>query len=88
MAGLVEKAIRSQSQSKLWFKYRAGRITASRMKAVCRIDAGNPAQSLIKSICYPEAFSFSTKATKWGCKHEKVACNSVIQFVILVARHV
>ena len=73
MAKLVEKATRSQSQSKLWFKYRAGRITASRMKAVCHTDAGNPAQSLIKSICYPEAFSFTTKATQWGCKHEKVA---------------
>ena len=73
MAKLVEKATRSQSQSKLWFKYRAGRITASRMRAVCHTDAGNPAQSLIKTICYPEAFTFSTKATRWGCKHEKVA---------------
>ena len=72
MAKVVEKATRSQSQSKLWFKYRAGRITASRMKAVCHTDAANPAQSLIKTICYPEAFSFTTKATKQGCKHEKV----------------
>ena len=71
MAEKVEQATRSQSHSKLWFKYRAGRITASRMKAVCRTDPGNPAQSLIKSICYPEAFSFTTAATKWGCKHEK-----------------
>ena len=71
MAEKVEQATRSQSHSKLWFKYRAGRITASRMKAVCRTDPGNPAQSLIKSICYPEAFSFTTVATKWGCKHEK-----------------
>ena len=73
MAELIEKATRSQSQSKLWFKYRAGRITASRMKAVCGTDASNPSQSLIKSICYPEAFSFTTKATSWGCKHEKLA---------------
>ena len=41
------------------------------MKAVCRTDPGNPAQSLIKAICYPEAFCFTTAATKWGCKHEK-----------------
>ena len=73
MAEKVEQATRSQSHSKLWFKYRAGRITASRMKAVCRTDPGYPAQSLIKSICYPEAFSFTTAATKWGCKHENQA---------------
>ena len=73
MAELVKKASRSQSQSKRWFKYRAGRITASRMKAVCRTDASNPSQSLIKSICYPEAFSFTTKAISWGCKYEKLA---------------
>ena len=34
MAKLAENATRSQSQSKLWFKYRAGRIMASWMKAV------------------------------------------------------
>ena len=73
MAGKVEEATRSQSHSKLWFKYRAGRITASRMKAVCHTNPGYPAQSLIKSICYPEAFCFTTAATKWGCKHEKQA---------------
>ena len=73
MAEKVEQATRSQSHSKLWFKYRAGRITASQMKAVCHTDPGNPAQSLIKAICYPEAISFTTAATKWGCKHEKQA---------------
>ena len=64
MAKLVEKATRSQSQSKLWFKYRAGRITVSRMKEVCHTDAGNPAQSLIKTVCYPEFLTFTTKATR------------------------
>jgi len=24
-------------------------------------------------ICYPDAFSFTSKQTSWGCKHEKVA---------------
>ena len=36
MAKSVESETRLQSKSKLWFKYRAGRVTASRMKAVCR----------------------------------------------------
>ena len=73
MADSVEVATRDQSKSKLWYKYRAGRITASRMKAVCHTDASKPSQSLIKTICYPEAFSFTSKATRWGCEHEKQA---------------
>ena len=73
MAVQVEKETRSQSNCKLWYKYRAGRITASRMKAVCRTDATNPSQSLVKSICYPESFCFTSRQTAWGCKHEKSA---------------
>ena len=73
MAKSVESETRLQSKSKLWFKYQAGRVTASRMKAVCRTGITNPSQSLIKSICYPEAFSFTSKQTEWGCKHEKQA---------------
>ena len=73
MAVAVESATRSQSNSKLWFRYRAGRVTASRMKAVCRTDATNTSQSLVKSICYPESFCFTSQQTTWGCKHEKSA---------------
>ena len=73
MAQSVEKATRSQSNSKLWFTYRAGRVTASRMKAVCHTNLAHPSQSLVKGICYPEAFSFVSKQTEWGCKHEKQA---------------
>ena len=40
------------------------------MKAVCHTNPANPSQSLIKGICYPEDFSFTSKATSWGCKHE------------------
>ena len=73
MAQAVEKATKTQYKSKLWFKYRAGRITASRLKAVCHTDARNPSKALVKSICYPEAFQFTSKQTAWGCKHEKAA---------------
>ena len=79
MVSAVEFATRDQSKSKLWFKYRAGRITASKMKSVCKSDPCLPSQSLIKTICYPEAFSFTTKATKWGCEHEKIALDSYIK---------
>ena len=75
MALCVEKESRLQSGSNLWFRYRAGRITAARMKAVCHTDHTNPSQSLVKSICYPESFRFASKQTTWGCKHEKAALN-------------
>ena len=73
MSELVEKETRSQSKSNLWYKYRAGRITSSCMKAVCHTDSTNPSKSLIKSICYPEEFVFTSKQTNWGLKQEKAA---------------
>ena len=76
MVEAVEKETRDQSQFKLWYRYRAGRVTASKMKAVCRTNVDQPSQSLIKSICYPEAFRFTTPATSWGCNHEKSARDS------------
>ena len=52
---------------------RGRRITASRTRAVLRTNPLKPSLNLIKQICYPEAFKFSTKATQWGCEHEKIA---------------
>ena len=69
----VEKETRLQSQSRLWFTFRAGRVTASRMKSVCNTNPANPSQSLIKAICYPEEFKFDSKQTAWGSKQEKIA---------------
>ena len=73
MAESVEKETRTQSKSNLWFQHRVGRITSSCMKAVCHTDSTNPAQSLVKSICYPMELSFRNKETDWGQKHEKTA---------------
>ena len=39
-------------------------ITASNMKAVARTIL-MPSQSLMKLLCYPEAYKFSTKATRY-----------------------
>ena len=72
-ANNVEVATREQTQSKMWFRYRTGRITASRFKAAVCTDMSQPSLSLIKSICYPESYRFSTCATNWGCDHEKTA---------------
>ena len=60
-----------QSKSREWFKYRAGRITASRFREVFHTDCHQPSLSLLKSIFYPEIHQFSTKATTWGCVNMK-----------------
>ena len=70
MSDAVEKETRLQIQSRLWFIFRAGRV---RMKSVYHINPENPSQSLIKTICYPEEFSFDSKKTAWGSKKEKRA---------------
>ena len=69
----VESVTRDQAKSKEWFGFRSGRITASRLQAVCRTTPKNPSLSLLKAICYPQATKFSTAATQWGCQHEAIA---------------
>ena len=73
MADAVEKETRAQSQSKFWFKQRAGRETVSKMRVVCHTNLAHPSPSLIKTICYPEEFGFSSKQTAYGSKNEKKA---------------
>uniref|UniRef100_A0A3Q1ED01 YqaJ viral recombinase domain-containing protein n=1 Tax=Acanthochromis polyacanthus TaxID=80966 RepID=A0A3Q1ED01_9TELE len=72
-AKAVEAETRRQASSKLCFQFRASRITASKMKTACCTDPKQPAQSLVKSVCYPESYKFTSKATTWGCNHEKFA---------------
>eukprot|EP00058_Branchiostoma_floridae_P028280 XP_002613771.1 hypothetical protein BRAFLDRAFT_85312 [Branchiostoma floridae] len=72
----LEKTTRLQSKSNTWFEYRAGRITASNFRAAVSTNPVSPSVSLIKRICYPEAYKFSTAATRWGCQHESTAINS------------
>ena len=43
------------------------------MKAACHTNPAFPSISLIKQICYPHRYHFSSEATKWGCDHESVA---------------
>ena len=78
-AKAVEEATRDQADSKLWFRFRAGRITASKMKTACCTNPKQPAKSLIKSVCYPESYKFTSIATTWGCSHEKYACDMFIE---------
>ena len=60
----VEKETRQQAGSNLWYTHRAGRITASKLRAAVHTNPDNPSRSLIKSICYPKEHHFSSKATQ------------------------
>ena len=77
----VESATREQAKSKVWYRFRAGRITASKVKSVCKtnINMASPAQSLIKGFCYPESSKFSSEARRLGCDHEKAAINQFME---------
>ena len=75
----VELKTREQSGSKVWFQQRAGRITASKLKSSVCTDVTQPSKSLIRGICYPESNQFRSRATAWGCEHEKVALDSYIK---------
>ena len=48
-------------------------MTASKFRACCHTDIAEPSKSLIMNICYPSKSRFSTEATNYGSKHEKVA---------------
>ncbi|KAF4517272.1 hypothetical protein B566_EDAN008606 [Ephemera danica] len=74
----VEEATRKQSKSQTWFLQRAGRVTASKIFDVCHSEPSSPAISLVKSICMPFSHNFKSKATEYGCKHEKIAADLYI----------
>lgn len=75
---LVEKVTCNQSLSLTWFKQRAGRITASNFKSVCRTPIEKPL-SVIKGVCYPQKMCFTLKHTKYGAKHEKDALSAYLE---------
>ena len=43
-----------QAKSKQWFRFRTGRITASRFKQVVCTNPDQHSLSLLKGVCYPE----------------------------------
>jgi hypothetical protein len=69
----VESKTRGQSQSRIWYQMRSGRITASNFKSACHTDEATPSNSLITTICHPELVKFTSVATSWGLNHEKTA---------------
>ena len=76
-AKLLEVLTRGQSHSKLWYQYRAGRITASKFKAAVHTSTPQPSQSLIKHICYPESYKFKTQHIL-GIRARKICNNKLL----------
>ena len=77
----VEDLTKKQSKCKHWFDFRAGRITASKMKAACRTNTEKPSIDLLKKICYPTKCIFQNDATKWGIEKEHQAkCDFLVLF--------
>ncbi|XP_041347064.1 uncharacterized protein LOC121366854 [Gigantopelta aegis] len=77
----TEMATRGQSNSRLWQRYRAGRITASKFRKVCKTDPSQPSPSLIKDICYPEKKNVNTPATRWGLLKERKAKEQYLELM-------
>ena len=69
----IERDTVDQTKGGAFFRHRAGRIGALKCPAASHTDPTQPSQSLIKTICHPNIFCFSTAATKHGCKHEALA---------------
>ena len=62
-AALLESSTMDQAQCKLWHQHHVGRVTALLFKSAVKTNPAMPSQSLIKRICYPQAYKFSTKST-------------------------
>ena len=78
---LIEKDTQKQSKGACFYHHRAGRIGASISKLACHTNPAQPSQSLIKAICYPNLFKFSTAATEHGCRHEDQAIETFENFM-------
>ena len=85
-ADAVESAIKSQTQSQLWFTMRTGRITASHVKAAGRTDQASPSISLFMSVCHPEMSRFKQQLPAGVASIKKVLWKGArINWLIIIA---
>ena len=68
----LEECTRLQSQSRLWFEQRVGRITASKFSAVAHASFHPPPAYLIKQLMERRSLGH-IPAIQWGVEHEDVA---------------
>ena len=75
----LEQCTRLQSQSKLWFEHRIGRITASKFSVVARASLDSPPASLVKQLMERSRLFSSVPAIQWGIEHEDVARKAYLE---------
>lgn len=71
----IDEATQDQSSSELWFKLRAGRITASMFKKACITNINNPSKTTIREICDPKNNISSSQAMEYGKDNKVTAFN-------------
>ncbi|XP_035689579.1 uncharacterized protein LOC118424879 [Branchiostoma floridae] len=69
----IEESTRDQAKSNVWYRQRAGRITASNLKAACHSNPDKPSKSVVMGVCYPQTQRFVSPFTNWGQLHESTA---------------
>ena len=69
----LEMNTKGQSSNRLWFRFRAGRITGSVVYDVFHTDISKPSLSVLNRICYPDKCQFFSEAVEWGKKKENIA---------------
>ena len=75
----LEESTHLQAQSVLWFKQRAGHITASMFRKVTRTSVDKPSRFLVKSLMQESKFdSMKVPALNWGLTNEEVACEDYL----------
>ncbi|XP_055874597.1 uncharacterized protein LOC129926016 [Biomphalaria glabrata] len=80
----VEKATRGQSDSKLWFSMREGRITASKVYDVCHTSIKKPSITCLNSIISYQGCK-ATKAMQYGTENEK---NAKLEYIANMQNHI
>ena len=70
----MEESTCLQSQSKLWFDHRAGRLTASKFSAISKVSLNPPPASLVAEIMGEKGINIQgVPALDWGTKNEDAA---------------
>lgn len=72
----IEEITQERKKSWYWQKLRAGRVTESKLKSVCKASLSNPDKSLLTEICYPEKCAFPSEAVMYKNEVEQSALSS------------
>ena len=75
----LEESTQLQSQSRLWFEQRVGRITASKFSVVAHASVDPPPTYLIKQLMERSRSLNHIPAIRWGVEHEDIGRESYLE---------